>query len=123
LPADRFCEKTSPTYFPSIQTDMAIISLYGKGLYLGNFKAWRFYTRLFIFRKIVIVLFKYRLSILEKTIIIFKDTKRKRDVGIRVSYQIKWKRERKREAAKKRRKKLSLFFSYTWNYVFVFCLS
>jgi hypothetical protein len=31
-----FCEATSPTYFPSIQTDLKIIPLYGKSLYLGN---------------------------------------------------------------------------------------
>ena len=32
----RFCEETSPAYFQSIQTDMAIVSSNGKGLYLGN---------------------------------------------------------------------------------------
>jgi len=31
-----FCEETSPTYFLSIQTNMEIISSYGKGIYLGN---------------------------------------------------------------------------------------
>ena len=36
MSADMFCEETSPTYFQSIQTDMTIVSSYGKGLYLGN---------------------------------------------------------------------------------------
>jgi hypothetical protein len=33
---NRFCEETSSTYFPNIQTDMTIISSYIKDLYLGK---------------------------------------------------------------------------------------
>jgi len=37
-----FCEETSPTYFPSIQTDMEIISLYEKRSLFGQFNVFKF---------------------------------------------------------------------------------
>jgi len=79
MSADMFCEETSPTYFQSIQTDMTIVSSYGKGLYLGNLTSLSPKSKLedfrqdyfFFFRKIVIVLLKCRLSTLKRIIFIF----------------------------------------------------
>ena len=125
----RFCEETSSTYFSSIQTDMTIVffvwkrSLFGKINFTNSkFKAWRFYTRLFflLYKKVVIVLLKYRLSTLERISIFILGYKRtSRSVRNMVFYQIKRKRERKNGGIKK---ETLIFFSYTRNYVFIFSL-
>jgi len=77
MSVDMFYEELSPTYFQIIQTDMKIVSSYGKGLYLGNLTSLSSKSKLedfiqdYFFWKIVIVLLKYRLSTLERTTFIF----------------------------------------------------
>jgi len=85
-------------------------------------KAWRFYTRLFflLYKKVVVVLLKYRLSTLERTPIFILGYKRSsKSVGNMVFYQIKRKRERKIDGIQK---ETLIFFSYTRNYIFIFSL-
>ena len=103
---------------------MNIISSYEKGIYLGfNFskskvKAWRFYARLFflIFRKVVIVLLKCKLSTLEMTIIILEDTNRLK--GYRDQDFLSNKKKERNKKRVTRKKKKNSPFSYILEIIF-----
>jgi len=74
-------------------------------------KTWRFYARLFFFlyRKVIIIILKYKLSTLEGILFFFWYKKTSRSVGNRVFDQIK--RERKEKVATSKKKETLTFFS------------
>jgi len=90
-------------------------------------RAWKFHARLFflLYRKIVIVLLKYILHILERTRFFFFPDKNALVGRWVLGFFLTDKKERERwkRWRPKRRKKHSHFFFYTWNYVFIFSLS
>jgi hypothetical protein len=90
-------------------------------------RAWKFHARLFflLYRKIIIVLLKYILHILERTRFFFFPDKNALVGRWVLGFFLTDKKERERwkRWQPKRRKKHSHFFFYTWNYVFIFSLS